>query len=196
MKAKLRLNRSNWQIFLLLLLPILFASLFSCAGKTATGKSGKQLEVVPLERAYENIFFDTFETTETIKKDYPQAVIECQASAISWLNMKNVFSRVEKNKGKAKFDDNTLLVKAQITEMRIVSGSARFWGGAFAGSSNINLKIKLIDASSGNEVREKELSSATNPFAAAWTMGATDKSLPSDMGKILAEYLLVAVPHK
>ncbi len=144
MKVQFRLNKSNWHIFQLLLLLILFASLFSCAGKTATGKSEKQLEVVPLERAYENIFFDTFETTEIIKKDYPLAVIECQASAITWLNMKNVFSRVENIKGKTEFDDKTLLVKAQITEIRIVSGAARFWGGAFAGSSNINLKIKLI----------------------------------------------------
>ncbi len=195
MKVQFRLNKSNWHIFQLLLLLILFASLFSCAGKTATGKSEKQLEVVPLERAYENIFFDTFETTEIIKKDYPQAVIECQASAITWLNMKNVFSRVENIKGKTEFDDKTLLVKAQITEIRIVSGAARLWGGAFAGSSNINLKIKLIDASLGNVIREKELSSATNPFGAAWTMGASDRSLPSDMGKILAEYLMAVVPH-
>ncbi len=195
MKVQFRLNKSNWHIFQLLLLLILFASLFSCAGKTATGKSEKQLEVVPLERAYENIFFDTFETTEIIKKDYPLAVIECQASAITWLNMKNVFSRVENIKGKTKFDDKTLLVKAEITEIRIVSGAARLWGGAFAGSSNINLKIKLIDASLGNVIREKELSSATNPFGAAWTMGASDRSLPSDMGKILAEYLMAVVPH-
>jgi hypothetical protein len=34
---------------------------------------------------------------------------------------------------------------------------------------------------------KKKLSSANNPWAAAWVGGASDNSLPADTGKMLAE---------
>jgi len=71
--------------------------------------------------------------------------------------------------------------------MRLVSTGERIWGGAFAGSSYMNLDVSFINAGSNKEVRNKEMSSATNAWAAAWTSGSSDRSLPADMGRIIAD---------
>lgn len=39
-----------------------------------------------------------------------------------------------------------------VNNVRLVSGSARFWGGAFAGSNVVTGSVKLIDRSNGLEV--------------------------------------------
>jgi hypothetical protein len=57
------------------------------------------------------------------------------------------------------------------------------------------VKNAIIDAVTKKEVRKKELNSSNNAWAAAWVMGSSDRSLPSDMGKIIAEYILSVVPH-
>jgi len=110
--------------------------------------------------------------------------------------MKNIYQTVAANKPGAGYGTGTLLVRAKIKEMRMVSTAARIWGGAFAGSSYMNMEVSLIDAGTGKEVRKKELNSATNAWAASWTSGASDRSLPADMGKIIAEYIASVVPGK
>jgi hypothetical protein len=69
------------------------------------------------------------------------------------------------------------------------------WGGAFAGSSEMILKMKLIDASTGVVVREKELSTSNNLWAASWSGGSSDRSLPIDLGRMVADYLVSIQPQ-
>jgi hypothetical protein len=80
--------------------------------------------------------------------------------------------------------------------MRIVGGAARFWGGAFAGKSNMVVELKMTDAASGMIVHEKVLSTANNPFAAAWVMGSSDRSLPADMGRMISDYIESIMPAR
>jgi len=58
----------------------------------------------------------------------------------------------------------------------------------------MTMEVQLIDAASGEVVRNKSLSSVNNPIAAAWSWGSSDRSIPNDMGIILAEYILTVVP--
>jgi hypothetical protein len=60
----------------------------------------------------------------------------------------------------------------------------------------MSIELKLVDAATGNVVREKVLSSANNPYAAAWAWGSSDRSLPYDMGKIISTYILAITPEK
>jgi len=46
----------------------------------------------------------------------------------------------------------------------------------------------------GNVVQGKIISTSNNAFAAAWTGGSNDQSLPMDMGKIISEYLATVIP--
>ena len=79
--------------------------------------------------------------------------------------------------------------------MRIVSTSARVWAGAMAGSSFVELYLKLTDASSQKIVHEKIIATSYNAFTSAWSMGA-ENALPYDMGKIIGEYISTVVPTK
>ena len=110
------------------------------------------------------------------------------------LENKKTFASVAREKASMKYQPGTLMVKANVSDIRIVHGAARFWGGAFAGSSFMNIDLKLVDAATGKVVREKHIDSSNNAWAASWTGGSSDRSLPADMGKIIAEYVCSIMP--
>jgi len=63
-----------------------------------------------------------------------------------------------------------------------------------AGSSYMYIRMTLVDAETQKVVRDEDFNSTNNVFAAAWTFGSTDRSLPSDMAEIMADYIDKAVP--
>ena len=141
-----------------------------------------------MDKKYDRIVFQKFEYDPQIEVDYPGAVAECEKSALEAVIAKKIFASAVRETTGAKYA-GALLVKAKVTNLRIVSTGARMWGGAFAGSSEMSLQMKLIDAASGAVVREKELSTNNNPWAASWTGGSSDRTLPTDLGRMVAEYL-------
>lgn len=149
-----------------------------------------------LEKRYDAVVFQKFDADAKIEADYPGAMVECESAAIAALRSKKLFQKVEKEDAGARYDAKTLLVKPRVVSMRIVSGAARMWGGVFAGSSDMVVELKMRDAASGAVVGEKVLSTANNPYAAAWVGGSSDRSLPGDMGKMVAEYLLSVMPAR
>lgn len=172
---------------------LLFA-LSACGGGSAVKPDAGQPAETPLEKKYDKIVFKKFQVDPAIEADYPGVVAECENTAITSVKSKNIFNLVETENAGTKYTD-ALIVKTRITNLRIVSGSARFWFGAAAGGSEMSLLMEFIDASTGNIVREKALSTANNPFAATMTGGGTDRSLSSDLGKMVAEYLSLIQPR-
>lgn len=160
---------------------------------------GATMEIVrsatPLKTAYTNVVFNRFEASDQINTDYPDVLTTCKLSIISHLRGKNAFAKVAEDAGQT-YPGKTVLVDGKIEDMRIASTAARIWGGAFAGASFMDIRIRLTDAASKAVIHEKVISSSTNAFAAAWNMGASDKSLPMDMGKIIGEYLYTIIPAK
>jgi predicted small secreted protein len=199
-------SKKMWRTNLICTLALLLMVLMtSCAGKDvqsesrAAGtakpdaKAAQELDP-PLAKPYRAIVVSEFEASAEIARDYPTAARECQANTVGALQEKKVYQAVESGRAAAARRDGTLLVNAKITDMRIVSGAARIWGGAFAGSSFMEITVTLVDAAGNTTVREKKLSSANNPWAAAWVGGSSDRNLPADMGKIVAEYVHSVVP--
>jgi len=86
-------------------------------------------------------------------------------------------------------------VDATLTSLRIVGGAGRFWGGALAGRSNMNMTVKLTDAN-GSVIAEKELIGAPNALASAWSFGGADRSLSQKMGFLLGDFILNNVSEK
>ncbi|OPY83861.1 MAG: hypothetical protein A4E71_02838 [Smithella sp. PtaU1.Bin162] len=191
------------QVTLFIASLFLLTSFSACGGGQAvksdeSGKAGPAKEEsreVPLSKKYDKIVFQKFEYDPKIEADYPGAVAECENSALAAVKSKKIFNSVAKGTAGAK-KAGVLLVRAKVTNLRIVSSTARMWGGAFAGSSDMSLEMKLIDASTGQVVREKQLSTANNPWGAAWTAGSSDKTLPADLGKMVAEYIAAIQPRK
>jgi hypothetical protein len=161
----------------------------------AVTPSAEGSKETPLGKKYDRIIFQKFEYDPQIEVDYPGAVAECEKSTLESVTAKKIFASATMAIATAEHA-GALLVKAKVTNLRIVSTGARMWGGAFAGSSEMSLQMKLIDASSGTVVREKDLSTNNNPWAASWTGGSSDRSLPTDLGKMVAEYLVSIQPQK
>jgi len=180
---------------------VFVAAVFSaCAGSSAGNVKAEEQgtteeKITPLGHRYSKLVFQGFTADSQITTDYPTAVSECESAAMAAVISKSLFSVVEKRKGEVKYND-ALLVKGSVVEMRLVSGAARFWAGAMAGTSDMRVKLTFTDAASGTVVREKLLSTANNPWGAAWTYGSSDRSLPADMGRIIGEYIAAITPAK
>ena len=143
-----------------------------------------------LSKPYTKLVVAPFLCAPEITKDYPTALGECQANALAVLRSKKGFERVDlKEEGKTP-DETTLVATVQITEMRITSGAARFWVGAMAGSSYVKAKVTLVDPVTGKVEREQVLNTENNAFGAAWTGGSSDRSIPKDMGAIVAAFII------
>ncbi len=186
---------------------VLFAAVVSvtvafsaCGGDRAGNVKAEEKEaaeekIAPLEHRYSKLVFQRMTADSQITTDYPTALSECESAAMAAVISKNLFGVVEKEKDGVKYND-ALLVKGSVVNMRIVSGAARFWVGAMAGSSDMSVKLAFTDAATGTVVREKLLSSSNNPWGAAWTFGGSDRSLPADMGRIIGEYIAAITPAK
>jgi hypothetical protein len=179
---------------------VLAALLVVALGGCATSQSGKQDEsavktppVTPLAKPYGEIVVYEIETTPVLKKDYEQDLMICQSTLVSSLLKRNKYRRVEAARSNETYGKPALLVKIKVSDMRIASAGARIWGGALAGSSYMNMRMVLVDAETQQVVREEDFNSTNNAFAAAWTFGASDRSLPSDMAEIMAAYIDKAV---
>ena len=173
--------------------------LVSCGGKqTSQPEQAEQAPAVEkLSKKYDTLLFSAFTAKAEISKDYPEAANTLQHSTITALETEKQFKKVgTTTQDKSSTGDKTLLIKADITELRIVGGAARFWGGAFAGSSGVELDLQLIDGATNKVIRKEKISSWNSAWAASWTGGTSDVSIVNDMGKILAKYIVESMPEK
>ena len=87
-------------------------------------------------------------------------------------------------------EGRVILVEALLNDFRIVHGAARFFGGAMAGSSYMNFHVRLVDGATGQPITDQLIESANDAYAASWSYGASDQSLPYDMGGVIGEYII------
>jgi hypothetical protein len=165
-------------------------------GQAAKSDSSRAFTENPLDSKYNVVLLQKVEIDPKIEVDYPTAVTDYENNVLSELRAKNLFREVDRQSTPGPYGQNTLLVKSKVQSLRVVSGSTRFWFGAAAGTSDMSVEIKLIDAKTGNILREKVLSTANNPFAAVFAGGSSDRSLPADMGKIAATYILAVTAER
>ncbi|TQM17796.1 uncharacterized protein DUF4410 [Pseudoxanthomonas sp. 3HH-4] len=83
----------------------------------------------------------------------------------------------------------TLVIEPRIEKIRFISGGARFWAGAFAGSSRILVKVKLTDQATGALIAEPEFYQHAKGMAGAWTFGAADNSMLVRSASLALDYL-------
>ncbi len=146
-----------------------------------------------LKTNYDNIIIRNFVSSEQLQTDYPNAVAECKTAIVKQL---------QERKGKkagvetAALSATSAVVDLKIVDMRITSGAARFWGGALAGSSFMEVLVEVREGGKGEAVHQKVLTSSNNAWAASYMGGSSDKSLPSDFGILTGEYLSQVISVK
>ena len=147
----------------------------------------------PLAKRYANIVIADYTATDEILRDYPDDLKASRDAAVSALVQGGKYRSVGAGESAVK-NGPTLIVKTNVPQMRIVGFNARFWGGAFAGNSEMLLEMTFIDKQTGAEMGHKTLTSNVNVMGATWSFGASDRSLPTDMGNIMAVYIQTVVP--
>ena len=85
---------------------------------------------------------------------------------------------------------NTLVIQPEITSLRMISGTARFWAGAFAGGSHVTLKLTLMDKSTGEQIAAPIFFRKSNAYGAAWSGGAADRDIYRRAAKLAKFYFL------
>jgi hypothetical protein len=103
--------------------------------------------------------------TEEIQRDYPEDLKACRETAANALGQCGKYRSVVKSEAQK---GPTLVVKTNVPKMRIVGFNARFWGGGFAGTSEMLLELTLTDKQTGAVMARKTLSSSVNVMGATW----------------------------
>lgn len=83
----------------------------------------------------------------------------------------------------------TLVIEPVIEKVRFISGGKRFFAGAFAGSSRILLRLRLIDAASGEVVAQPEFYQHARGMAGAWTVGGADNAMLARVASLARDYV-------
>ncbi|MDR3090107.1 MAG: DUF4410 domain-containing protein [Desulfobulbaceae bacterium] len=175
---------------------LLLCALFlaSCGGR-ASEEGGLEVSDPKLDAIYQKILVLPVEVADEFVKDYPYASGDCRTGLIAGLEMSKRFRVKLIDELPSQKERDTLIVRLKIDDMRIASKVARSLAGAFAGSSYLNVKMTLTDGHTRQVIREKDFSTHNNAFAAAWTMGSNDDSIPKDMGKIIGDYITAVAPR-
>ena len=193
-------------IFFHVLAVVFLLSLFACAGpskqqvsaetKVVPGVEKIQLASIdyipmetPLKANYDNIIFRSFECNAQFKKDYPDAPMSCKESIILQLHSKNTYQNVTDDTNK-NLSGKSILVDMKIVDMRIESGATV----AFPGNSFMDVLLELRDADTEEVVHQKVLSTSNKALGKTWSSGGSGRSLPSDLGTLIGEYIFRIAP--
>ena len=176
--------RSSVKHYILAAVCIFFVT--ACAVKTPV----QEVSVTDIKAnlKYENVIFRNFTANPGVKA--PEGpMMECRQSAIDYLQLKRIYNKIERDSGNS-YTEPTMYVDVNVTSLRIVGGATRFWAGALAGRSNMNINVKLIDAADGTLIVQKELIGAPNAFSSAWSFGGVDRSLAQKVGFLLGDFIM------
>ncbi len=149
----------------------------------------------PLAAKYENIIIGKFESSAQVQTDYPKAASDCEEQMVNQLKAKKSYKNVTDD-GTKKFSGKTAVVDLKIVDMRVTSSTARMWGGVFAGSSFMDVMVTVRNAGSKEILHQKLLSTSNSAWAASYSGGSSDQSLPADFGVLVGEYLSKIIPAK
>ena len=154
-------------------------------GPYATAENETAPAVNAADLAYHSILFEEFSVPAEYEKAARGLVNATEDRAISRLDGTRAFTKIARKETPMP-QDPYLLVKCTLLNYRMVSKKARFFGGAFAGTSYITYRVQVSDQN-GTQLFQREISTENNPIAAAWTFN--DKNLPNFLGNVLGDYL-------
>lgn len=83
----------------------------------------------------------------------------------------------------------TLVIEPRIEKLKLVSGGARFWAGAFAGDSYVVMKFRIVEKPSGKLLAEPEFYQRAAAMSGAWTFGGQDKDMLHRIVALANHYL-------
>lgn len=83
----------------------------------------------------------------------------------------------------------TLFIEPVLRKIRIISGGNRFWAGAFAGDSFIDMDLGLVDGATGESIGVVKVYRNASAMTGGWSIGKSDQNLDDYIVSIVHEYL-------
>ena len=82
-----------------------------------------------------------------------------------------------------------LKIEPYVEQLKFVDGGTRFFAGAFAGSSAVVIKLKLIDAATQQVIAQPEFYQRAAAMGGAWSVGGTDNGMLERIATVAQDYL-------
>ncbi|MDQ8186355.1 hypothetical protein [Pelagicoccus sp. SDUM812002] len=166
-----------------------FAVLFSGCETSSVGLS--EYENEPPSKAFSS--FENFELAQvTLAKPFDEKEVNKRAleKLQAELDVKLAPLVSEWNASADERPDagGTLLVEPVVREIKFVSGSTRFWGGAMAGDSAIVVEVKYLDKATGELISKARFYQHANAMGGGWSVGGTDKAMLARVGTLVMEF--------
>jgi hypothetical protein len=89
----------------------------------------------------------------------------------------------------------TLRIEPVVRYIRYITGGKRFWGGGFAGNSAVMVSLKVTDSATGDVIAEPDFYQHANGLGAAYSFGATDKTMLIRISNMITEYMRANYPQ-
>lgn len=93
----------------------------------------------------------------------------------------NTASPVKKN-------SRTLIIEPICSNAKLISPSARIFGGAFVGSSAVVLNVRYTDAMTGKVIAEPVFYQHANMMGSGYSFGATDRDMLDRIASMITTY--------
>lgn len=166
--------------------------------KAAAKSDDEETETRPIsnltkaDMKYSKIYVDDFTiAAKGVAEEQPKPYLaKTHRMLISQLGSSGLFEVVKTPVPADLKEQGALIVRGELTALRVVGGGARFWLGVFAGKSDECVKVKLVDAASGKVVAESDVRQNTSAWGSAWTGAQLDKEMPSWVGERIAEFVV------
>jgi len=115
--------------------------LFGCAGSQMVARQ-------PLETDLSSFSSLSFTVESGVADDVTKEKADLEKQVVEKLKLLNLFSQVQ-IENPSQTSPNNLLVKVTISNINKVSGTTRFFAGAFAGQASLTADIAFIDVKAG-----------------------------------------------
>ncbi len=186
--------KKNFGVLGALAVFLMMALIVSACGRRNHVDENPYAKISKADMKYQNVQIVNFTITPrgVQETDNPQNILaQSQSACVDTLVGSNLFDNV-RSVSDPERTNSTLIVRGELTRLRIVGGGARFWIGAMAGKSEMAVYVKLIDAASGQVITEKDIRDDTDPTSGAWTVGGSDRALPAAVGNLIADLIINA----
>ncbi|WP_459859631.1 hypothetical protein [Dongia sp. agr-C8] len=104
-------------------------------------------------------------------------------------NLQQKISAVTKPWERTEPNARKLKIEPYVDQLKFVDGGTRFFAGAFAGSSAVVIKLKLIDAATQQVIAQPEFFQRAAAMGGAWSVGGTDNGMLERIADVAQDYL-------
>jgi hypothetical protein len=106
-------------------------------------------------------------------------------------NMKMLFpnlKRVEQGEEFSTTGDKTLRITPVISDIKFIGGAARFWVGAWAGSSQVRMQATFQDSSNDEVIADSAFYRKAGAWSGGMTIGYTDNKMLEEVAMDVVNY--------